>query len=59
MLKPTELGNIINEIMENYFASIIDVGFTADLEMKLDEIGEGGKEWKSVIRDFYQHLKEY
>jgi len=54
MLKPTELGNIINEIMENYFASIIDVGFTADLEMKLDEIGEGGKEWKSVIRDFYQ-----
>lgn len=57
-LKPTELGNIINDIMENYFASIIDVGFTADLEMKLDEIGEGHTVWKSVIREFYSPFEK-
>lgn len=52
-LYPTELGEIINEIMENYFARIIEVNFTADMEKKFDKIEEGQTPWKSVIKDFY------
>lgn len=52
-LFPTELGNIINEIMENYFARIIEVNFTADMELHFDEVAEGELEWKKVISDFY------
>ncbi len=52
-LKPTELGLLINEIMETYFKNIVDVGFTAGLEMKLDDVEVGSMEWKKVISTFY------
>lgn len=53
-LKPTELGFIINEIMVNYFSSIVDTDFTAGMENKLDGVEEGNIEWKCIIRDFYK-----
>ncbi len=52
-LYPTELGLIINEIMENYFARIIEVNFTADMEEQFDKVSEGELEWKKVISEFY------
>ncbi len=52
-LYPTELGGIINEIMENYFARIIEVNFTADMEQQFDEVEGGDMPWKSVIEKFY------
>ncbi|MCH4888712.1 type I DNA topoisomerase [Acidaminobacter sp. JC074] len=52
-LYPTELGNIINEIMENYFERIIEVNFTADMEMQFDQVEDGEMPWKSVIKTFY------
>ncbi len=53
ILYPTELGEIVNEIMENNFDNIVDKEFTASLEKSLDEIEHGDIEWKKVIRDFY------
>ena len=53
MLKPTELGAIVNNLMKDNFSDIVDVTFTADLENKLDDIENGGKEWKKLLRDFY------
>lgn len=53
-LKPTELGFIINEIMVNYFSSIVDTDFTAGMENKLDGVEEGNIEWKQIIREFYR-----
>ena len=52
-LFPTELGETVNDIMKGYFADIVDIGFTANMEDKLDKVEEGKGEWKQIIRDFY------
>lgn len=55
-LKPTELGFIIDEIMGDYFNSIVDITFTANMEQKFDEIEAGNEIWKNVIVDFYNNF---
>lgn len=58
MLKPTELGFIVTELMETYFKEIVDVGFTADMEEKLDDIEVKNTEWRSIVSDFYKILEQ-
>ncbi|QXM06157.1 type I DNA topoisomerase [Crassaminicella indica] len=53
-LKPTELGVIVNDLLEEYFKDIVDKHFTAELEEKLDKIEENQLEWIQVIDDFYK-----
>lgn len=53
ILYPTELGTIVTHLLEEYFADIMDVKFTASMETDLDEVEEGEKRWKNVIREFY------
>ncbi len=53
-LMPTELGKIVNEIMKNHFKDIVDVEFTANMESQLDNVEEGEKAWKQVMKDFYE-----
>lgn len=55
---PTELGEIINDIMKNNFKNIVNVDFTAELEQQLDKVEEGKMEWKDVIRNFYKPFEE-
>ena len=55
-LKPTELGFNVNDMLQKYFADIMNVKFTSNMETKLDEIAEGEKEWTGVISNFYQEL---
>lgn len=50
---PTELGEIIDNIMKEYFPEIVNIGFTAGMESELDRVEDGSDEWKQVIRDFY------
>ncbi len=52
-LKATELGKVVVDLLTKYFKDIMDVGFTAEMENKLDDIELGGKEWQSVIKSFY------
>ena len=52
-LKPTPLGETVTKLMEDYFEDIVDLKFTARMEDELDEIEEGKKQWKSVLREFY------
>lgn len=54
----TELGEAVNRVMNQSFATIVDVNFTANLESLLDAVGEGKISWKSVISNFYPDLKE-
>ncbi len=56
-LFPTELGFIVTDLLENYFKNIVDIGFTANLEEKLDDVEEKTVEWKSVVGDFYHSFK--
>lgn len=55
---PTELGEIVNVMLGDYFSSVIDVTFTANLEKRLDEVEEGSLMWKDVLRDFYPSFEE-
>ncbi|KRL99508.1 type I DNA topoisomerase [Liquorilactobacillus satsumensis] len=52
--EPTELGEIVNEMIEKCFPDILNVDFTAQLEGQLDEIEEGKQEWVRVIDQFYR-----
>ncbi|MDW7739859.1 MAG: type I DNA topoisomerase [Bacillota bacterium] len=51
---PTELGFVVVELMITYFPEVIDVDFTARLELQLDEIEEGELNWLNVLNDFYE-----
>ncbi|MBE7054668.1 MAG: type I DNA topoisomerase [Ruminococcaceae bacterium] len=57
MLKPTELGTIVTDIMAENFSDIVDVDFTANMEQQLDNIEEGSEKWKDVIDRFYKPFK--
>ncbi len=52
-LYPTELGIVVTDLMKNYFADIVDVEFTANMETLLDRVEEGKEEWHHIISDFY------
>ncbi|USS86636.1 type I DNA topoisomerase [Fructilactobacillus cliffordii] len=51
---PTELGEIVNKLIEEYFPDIVNVDFTADIEGQLDEIEEAKRQWVAVVNEFYQ-----
>ncbi len=51
--KPTELGCIIVDLMKQFFPEIIDIGFTAQLENKLDKVESGKYSGLLVLNDFY------
>lgn len=50
---PTELGEVVNQMMEEFFPEILNVEFTADMEDELDHIEEGAVDWVKVLDDFY------
>ncbi len=54
----TEIGEVVNDIMKQSFASIVDVSFTANMEGLLDMIAEGKVNWKTVTSNFYPDLEE-
>lgn len=51
---PTELGEVVNHVMEQFFPEILDASFTASLENNLDQIEVGEREWRAVLSDFYE-----
>jgi DNA topoisomerase-1 len=53
-LKPTDLGFIVVDWLQKYFSGVMDIGFTADMEDKLDDIENLGYEWTRIIDDFYK-----
>ncbi|SEM48662.1 DNA topoisomerase-1 [Ligilactobacillus sp. WC1T17] len=52
--EPTELGEIVDNMISTCFPDILNVKFTADLESQLDEIEEGKQNWVQVIDQFYK-----
>lgn len=51
---PTELGEIVTEIMSEFFPEILDPTFTAKMEEDLDYIEEGKADWVHVLDEFYK-----
>jgi DNA topoisomerase-1 len=52
-LIPEDRGRIVTAFLENFFAKLVEYGFTASLEEKLDDISAGTLRWKDVLRDFW------
>ena len=52
--EPTELGEIVNRIIEQQFPEIVNAKFTADVEGELDQVEEGKRNWIKVVDSFYQ-----
>ena len=57
-LKPTSLGEVTTQLMKEYFSSIIDYDFSANLETELDKISDGEMVWQELISDFYNLFKD-
>lgn len=55
---PTELGLIVNQVMEEYFPAIVNSDFTANMEGQLDDIEAGGQIWQEVLTEFYQMFEK-
>ena len=52
--EPTELGEIVNKLIVEFFPDIVNVTFTAEMEGKLDDVELGKEEWQKVIDAFYK-----
>jgi len=52
-LLPTDIGVLVNKFLLQYFESIIDYNFTANVEKEFDQISEGKRKWNKMIKDFY------
>ncbi|MBF0522636.1 MAG: type I DNA topoisomerase [Candidatus Omnitrophica bacterium] len=55
---PTELGIKICDLLVEYFAKVMDIGFTAKMEEELDSVEEGVLEYPKLLDEFYQPFKE-
>jgi DNA topoisomerase-1 len=58
-LFPTDVGEVVSDFLEKYFANYISDTFTAEMEDELDEISRGEREYEKTLKDFYgPFLKE-
>ncbi|HWO77943.1 MAG TPA: type I DNA topoisomerase [Bacillus sp. (in: firmicutes)] len=55
---PTELGEIVSDLITEFFPDIINVEFTANMENSLDAIEEGKVNWVQIIDDFYKDFEK-
>lgn len=56
---PTELGEIVLELIREFFQEILDTEFTAKMEQQFDSVEEGNVEWIKVIDEFYQDFSTH
>jgi DNA topoisomerase-1 len=52
--EPTELGEIVDNLIQAYFPDIVNIDFTANLEDELDHIEEGKEDWVKVVDRYYK-----
>ncbi|MBI4459240.1 MAG: topoisomerase DNA-binding C4 zinc finger domain-containing protein, partial [Acidobacteria bacterium] len=55
---PTELGEIVTDLLVQNFEEIFDVAYTAKMEEELDEIEDGKKQWTETLHEFYRHFEK-
>ena len=57
-LMPTALGEVVTGLMKDRFQDIVDVGFTANMENRLDAVEAGKQNWKALLAEFYQDFEK-
>ena len=56
--QPTELGLVVNDLLAQHFANIINIQFTAQMEDGLDEVAQENRDWVHLVQDFYMPFDE-
>lgn len=51
--KPTPLGTAVSDLLTEHFSNIMDMGFTAGMESKLDSVAEGEQDWVEMLKEFF------
>jgi len=51
--KPTPLGTVVSDLLTEHFSNIMDMGFTSDVESKLDSVAEGQQDWVEMLKEFF------
>ncbi|MFC1840700.1 type I DNA topoisomerase [Thermodesulfobacteriota bacterium] len=54
----TDLGKVVTDKLIEAFPEILEVGYTRDMEQKLDDIGENHTDWVKMLKHFYGSFKE-
>jgi DNA topoisomerase-1 len=57
-LFPLEIGTLVNDLLVTHFPEIVNIKFTATIELDFDEIAEGKKKWIPVIKEFYKPFQK-
>lgn len=57
-LFPSDTALIVTDLLKEHFPNIVDYDFTAQMELKLDEIAEGSHDWKMILATFYGPFHE-
>ena len=57
-MMPTKTGFIVNDLVSEYFSSIVNVDFTAEMEKELDQVASGEKDWRESVKEFYGPFAE-
>ena len=57
-LKPTDIGEVVNDFLMAHFPDIVDLRFTSHLEDDFDEIAQGKNSWKEMLEAFYPPFNE-
>ena len=57
-LYSTDIGKIVVDFLSQHFQTIMDYGFTAEIEEKFDKIAEGNEEWTTMLKTFYTPFHE-
>ncbi|MHA6484411.1 type I DNA topoisomerase [Paenibacillus sp. strain BS8-2] len=55
---PTELGELVIQLMEEFFPEILDAEFTANMEGNLDHVEDGNEDWVKVLAKFYESFEK-
>lgn len=51
--RSTELGNIVTDLLVENFPEVLDIGFTAQMEQRLDAVEDGSQNWQALLTEFY------
>ena len=57
VLRPTDLGKTVNDLLVEYFGTFLNVDFTAEMEEELDEVASGERDWVPVVSEIYKPLE--
>lgn len=58
-LCPTEMGELVIDLLVEHFSYLLEAGFTAKMEESLDNVEDGNEEWTNLLKDFYSNFAKH